>query len=142
VYPNDAREARRVAMTLVDDLPPLHPSELEIQRARSAKLFGECSCGVLLECGFCPACQPAEHARSLQLAREAERADIEKRQREFQEQNKPNAEMAALLETRRDAQHYRGLCKALRDGTASYLQIKLARRLTQPRALKRATRKR
>lgn len=114
-------------------------AELAIQEERTAKLFGECAaCRALVQYGVCQFCQPEEwrkrHARALK--NEAE--EIAARQRAFAEKNKPIAELAVLLETRRDAHQYRSMCAALRDGRASDLQIRLARRLTKPSALKRA----
>lgn len=116
--------------------------DVAIERDRALKLFGECTNGHgLLDCGFCPECQPVEHARSRALADEEAKRRDEKRRAEEAERNKPNSEMATLLETRRDAMQYVTLCRALRGGYATDLQIRLARRLTTKRALKRAERK-
>ena len=112
----------------------LHDAEIAIQDERSRRLFGECEKGHgLLECGFCPVCQPAEHARSLELAREVERVEAERRRKKFEEDNRPNAELAARIEQRPDASRFRSLVRALRNGTSSYEQQRLARALCRER---------
>lgn len=113
--------------------------EIAIQEERSAKLFGECgTCRALMQYGVCQFCQPDEWRRRDEHARKVEAERIDAEQRAFAERNKPIAALADLIETRRDAQHYRGMCEALRKGYATDLQIRLARRLTKPTALKRA----
>lgn len=108
----------------------LPDADLVIQDERSSRLFGECPNGHgLLEFGFCPVCQPVAHARSRELALEVERAELLERNRKRAEANRPFAELADRIEQRRDALRFRGLCRALRDGTSSYQQQRLARAL-------------
>ena len=110
----------------------VHAKDVAIERERAAKLFGECStCGGLLDCGFCPDCKPAEHARSRALADEEAKRREEQRRHEYAEAHKPIAAMADLIEQRPNASNYASLVKALREGYATELQLRLARRLTK-----------
>lgn len=94
-----------------------------------------------MQYGACQFCNPDEWRRRDEHARKVEAERIEAEQRAFAAKNKPIAVLADLIEQRRDAHQFASMCRALRRGEASDLQIRLARRLTQPRALKRAARK-
>ena len=97
-------------------------------------VFLRCSaCGGALEFGFCPACQPAAHATSRNLALEAERLPLARIPA-----SQPPSVLADLIEQRSDRAQFSALCHALRAGTASYKQQRLAQRLTTSRAMKRA----
>lgn len=109
-----------------------HAKDVAIDQERAAKLFGECPNGHgLLDCGFCPDCQPVEHSRSRELADEEAKQRAEQRQREYDEAHKPVIAMADLIEKRPNAANYASLVKALREGYATELQLRLARRLTK-----------
>lgn len=99
-----------------------------------ALVFVRCSCGRALEFGFCPACQPAAHATSRNLALEAERLPLARIPT-----SRTPSDLADLIERRVDASQFSALCHALRAGLASYAQQRLAQRLTTSRAMKRAT---
>lgn len=118
----------------------MNAAEIAIQEERSSRLFTECAtCGVLTEFGCCPVCEPEKRAACRDAAREVERAEFDRAERARRERNRPLAVLAPLIERRRDAAQFVGLCRALRLGTASYEQQRLAQRLTTPRAMKRAT---
>ena len=122
--------------------PVLDDAEIAIADERSTKLFGECGKGHgLLEFGCCPICEPEKHAKCREMALQIEREETAKREAARREKNRPNVELAALIETRSNAHQYVTLCRALREGYATDLQIRLARRLTTKKALRRAQRR-